>query len=377
MIKRRRNAIAVAGFMTSLLACAALGGPPDSTWLDPRMPDEERELLAETEGHCLPPLDQVTWVGDAPAAGDLEGKIVVIQSWTRASQRGRAVIRRVENLIKRSGHGDDVTLITLHVPEEADGAAAFIKRRKPNGFAAIDNDGAVCDALGVWKRPTTIVVDRSGTIRAAGVNLVRMDKVIQAIAEEASPELGPELPSRAERDDASGRSRIETPSFPPVRGSISNGADLRGKQGPELHVDTWISKPPVLTDKVLMVEFWATWCGPCIRNIPHLNELADKHREHLVVVGISDEPVATIRKFMRQKRMSYHVGSDQSRNMARVTKHRGIPFAIIMSPDGIVRWQGHPGRLTDDTIEQIIKASGLGREDPSLPPYRWSADEVD
>lgn len=364
------------------LGAAALGLGPSPAWVDSRVPAQERALLAETEGFALPALDSVAWVGDAPTKADLADKVVLIQSWTHASQEGRAVLRRVENLIERSGRAEDVVLVTLHTPEKASDARAFIDRRTPSGFVAIDEGGRLCDALGLWKRPTTIVADRSGTIRVAGADLLKLDQILVALADDTSAAPGDELPTRDVRDAQALRAPGEDhgagaggAKFPPIQGTVANANDIRGKKGPELTVQKWASKPPVLDGKVLMIEFWATWCNPCIKGIPHLNELAAAHRDELVIVGVSDETISEIQQFMRKTKMDYHVGSDQSKTMARATGHRGIPHAIVMSPDGIVRWQGHPATLTDETMSAIIAASGIGAKGaaPGAGPLRWSA----
>ncbi len=388
-MNRRRNdgwrGLAMVG---SIVAVGALfAAAPNPAWHDARMPQAERALLAETEGFVLPTLDGVEWVGDAPTEADLAGKVVVIQSWTHAGSRDRAIVRRVNSMIKRSGRGDDVTLITLHTPKDAERAREYIERTPTGGFSAIDVDGVLCDTLGIWQKPTMIIVDRSGTIQTAGASVPKIVQIIRTLADESAGERGETLPSRQTRDELANRGSADGgdvkpdvaggAQFPSINTPVKNGTDLRGKKGPDLFVQQWISKPPMIDNKVIMVEFWATWCGPCVRGIPHLNELAAAHRDELVVVGLSNESVSTINQFMRKTRMDYHVASDQSQKMTRMTKHTGIPHAIVMSPDGIVRWQGHPASLTDAIMTQIISASNIvgGNSAASgAGTMRWSTD---
>jgi thiol-disulfide isomerase/thioredoxin len=138
--------------------------------------------------------------------------------------------------------------------------------------------------------------------------------------------------------------------------------DFRGKQAPEFHVEKWLNRTNVETKgKVVLIDFWATWCPPCRALIPELNEFKKKFGDKLVVIGISDEPAATVEKFMKDTKMDYAVAVDTSRKMSSAIGVEGIPHCIIMSPDGIVRWQGFPGseedKLTEKVIEQIITAS--------------------
>lgn len=76
------------------------------------------------------------------------------------------------------------------------------------------------------------------------------------------------------------------------------------KKAPEFVVEEWISQQPKLKGKFILIDFWATWCGPCRKAIPELNEFAKKFGKKLVVIGISDE---TADKVKRDERPEYRI----------------------------------------------------------------------
>lgn len=138
--------------------------------------------------------------------------------------------------------------------------------------------------------------------------------------------------------------------------------DLRGKPAPKFVVEQWLNGPlPDTKGKVLIVDFWATWCPPCRATIPELNGYAKKFANDVVVMGISGEQPDVVRKFMATTPMNYTVGIDTANRSSKEIGVQGIPHVLVISPDGIVRWQGFPldqkETLTEATIAQIIAAS--------------------
>lgn len=156
---------------------------------------------------------------------------------------------------------------------------------------------------------------------------------------------------------------LAPPAFPPyVEKELYATNDLRGKQAPRLVVESWLHQAdPNTRGKVLLIDFWATWCGPCRALIPELNEWQEKFKDDLVIIGLSDEPEATVRAFMEGTPMHYSVAIDTQRRMHTAVGVRGIPHVLVITKDRIVRWQGFPGaaedKLTAEKLSQIIEAN--------------------
>lgn len=351
----------------------------DKAWLDTTVPGDERAVFDSTQGFAAPSLETLSFVGEAVDLDQYEGKVVVLQSWHVKTPRGRNILKSTAAQLK--AFGDDVQMIAIHIPDEADNAQAYLERRDVGMPAAIDKDGAFCDEVGIWRSPATIVIDKSGTIRVAGADASQLKKIVASLVKEDAPKKGPALAPRDTRRIAmpglgvssSGEVESGPAEFPSIDGKLSDATDFRGKSAPALHVESWITDQPNTTGKVVMYDFWATWCGPCIRSMPELNEWSKKFKDDLVIIGISDEPNGTVQNFMRSGRIKYSVAIDTQKVMGKEIKNRGIPHCLVVSPDGIVRWQGNPLALSEGTMEQIIKASGLGKpkDDGAAAVKRW------
>lgn len=143
----------------------------------------------------------------------------------------------------------------------------------------------------------------------------------------------------------------------------NNGKKLWAKsilneKAPELVVEEWISKEPKLKGKFIIIDFWATWCGPCRQSIPKFNELQKKFKKDLVIIGLSDESAEKIRAFKLQP-IEYANAIDTQARMKKTLEIKGIPHVILIDPKGIVRWEGFPTlqghELTIEVVEHLIK----------------------
>lgn len=153
-----------------------------------------------------------------------------------------------------------------------------------------------------------------------------------------------------------------------------------GDPAPALQIAHWVKGGPVDMSKgkgeqVYVVEFWATWCGPCRKSIPHLTELAKKHKGKVTFIGVSDEKLETVEPFVTKMgdKMDYVVAIDKNEKTSaaymKAFGRGGIPHAFIVDKSGNIAWEGHPMDNMDKALEKIIagtydaKAAGRAAED--------------
>jgi thiol-disulfide isomerase/thioredoxin len=148
--------------------------------------------------------------------------------------------------------------------------------------------------------------------------------------------------------------------------AATDAARLRiGDPAPPIEVSDWVRGEAFggfEPGKVTVVEFWATWCGPCRTSMPHLTELQQAYEDRGVrILGISDEPREKVASFLEtpewQEKARYTLGTDPDRSSHRdymqATGQRGIPTAFIVDAAGEVAWIGHP-MVMDEPLAKIV-----------------------
>lgn len=144
-----------------------------------------------------------------------------------------------------------------------------------------------------------------------------------------------------------------------------------GDAAPKLQTGKWVQGEPVKSfenGKGYIVEFWATWCGPCRVSIPHLNEIHNKYKDKgLVVIGQDcwERDESLVEPFIKKmgEKMTYRVALDDKDGSERgrmaetwmaAAGRNGIPSAFLVDTKGKLAWIGHPMQLKDRVIEDVL-----------------------
>lgn len=141
-------------------------------------------------------------------------------------------------------------------------------------------------------------------------------------------------------------------------------ADL-GTPAKPLAIEEWVKGAPVdiaagKGTNIYVVEFWATWCPPCLASIPHLTELQKKFKgKGVVFIGVTDEKSKVVKKFARKmgNKMDYTVAVDAGKTTEGYPGTFGlemIPQAFIVDKAGNVVWNGRPMEGLEEALQQVI-----------------------
>jgi thiol-disulfide isomerase/thioredoxin len=154
-----------------------------------------------------------------------------------------------------------------------------------------------------------------------------------------------------------------------------------GDDAPAIDIEHWIQDgkgafkhiTEFESGKVYVVEFWATWCGPCVASIPHLSELQEKFaKQGVQIISVSDESKGDVKKFLKlalpendkqtfaDVTAVYCLTTDPDRSVYEAymdaALRNGIPNAFIVGKEGKIEWIGHPMEM-DDALPAVVDGS--------------------
>jgi thiol-disulfide isomerase/thioredoxin len=140
-----------------------------------------------------------------------------------------------------------------------------------------------------------------------------------------------------------------------------------GDAAAPLQIAEWVKGKPVdlaafKGKQIVVVEFWATWCGPCRTSIPHLTAMQKKFKD-VIFIGVSAEEADVVKKFVAKMgdQMDYVVATDKDgatdKGYMGAFDIHGIPHAFVVDKAGRVVWQGHPMAGLEEALTQISKGT--------------------
>lgn len=154
-----------------------------------------------------------------------------------------------------------------------------------------------------------------------------------------------------------------------------------GDAAPTIEPVAWLQGNPVTNyerGRVYVIEFWATWCPPCLRAIPHLSALQQKYSDTLTIVGVNAEGllgneanIDTVHDFMNKhgKEMAYTVALEDpikkpiSERWVTGTGSMGAPTAGIIDQHGKLVWVGYPDVDKGYAFDQALQDTLAGKTD--------------
>ncbi|MEM7228221.1 MAG: TlpA disulfide reductase family protein [Planctomycetota bacterium] len=323
---------------------------PDSWFYNVRNIDAVRSM----EGKVAPELQTQWWRDDSATMKDMRGDIVVLDFWgTWCGPCVRALPKNEELYAKYRDQG--VHFVGVATVRGSSRVTPLADKNKLTYPLAIDDRDLTAMAYNVKFYPTYAIVDREGIIQAVGLNPEYLEVAIQKVLEanEAAP-------APAETADTLSAPNAEWHERKPNERARLNKLS-RMNVLPSIASPDWINGDAVdweeLEGKIVVLDFWATWCGPCIRSIPHNNYLADRFADDdVVIIGVCHpRGVELMADMVERHGIEYPVCSDPDGKINRAYDVNGYPDYYIVDRNGRMRLADCRNQTVDQAIEWLLE----------------------
>ncbi len=128
-----------------------------------------------------------------------------------------------------------------------------------------------------------------------------------------------------------------------------------GQSLPEFDAD-YLGAEPSRENKLLLIDFWATWCAPCRNEFPHLNDLHEAFSSRgLEVVGLTKESKAVVQAFLPKVDIRYKLGAGGAKQLQTALGIKALPYAVLVGKDNKVIWRGQSSGLSAAEVQGHLR----------------------
>ncbi|RKU05864.1 hypothetical protein C6503_26860 [Candidatus Poribacteria bacterium] len=316
-----------------------------------------------------PALDfQVTDLkGAALSLEKYRGQVVLLDFWATWCP---PCIAEIPNIKKTYENYKDqkFQIIGISLDRSKDPLEAYIAKEELGWVHYWDNIGKVSNLYKVQAIPSTFLIDGEGVIRKTNLRGYRLETAVAELVAEnlAKPTDTPtktlEDGSRSQSIPATKILKQETTpekeaSQKPLR---TDPSEWIGKPAPDFQVTDLKGEELSLKDyrgQVVLLDFWATWCGPCIAEMPKVKKTYEKHKnQKFQIIGISlDRSEAPLAAYIEKEGLSWVHYWDESRDVRNLYKVWGIPTAFLIDSEGIIQKASLGGFDVESAVAELVE----------------------
>ena len=332
-----------------------------------------------------PALDfQVTDLkGETLSLEKYRGQVVLLDFWATWCGPCIAEIPNVKRTYEKY-KDQKFQIIGISLDRSNEPLAAYIEKKDLAWLHYWDNSRKVSNLYKVESIPSTFLIDGEGVIRKTNLRGHTLEHAVAELVQEnlAKP-TGPATKTPASDSQSESIPATKILKQDPTPAKEEGQKPLRtdpsewvGKPAPDFQVTDLKGETLSLKDyrgQVVLLDFWATWCGPCIAEMPKVKKTYEKYKDQkFQIIGISlDRSEEPLTAYIEKKGLSWVHYWDNSRDIRNLYKVWGIPTAFLIDGEGIIQKASLGGFDVETAVAELVEKN-LAR--PADTPVNPSSD---
>ena len=331
-----------------------------------------------------PALDfQVTDLkGEELSLEKYRGQVVLLDFWATWCGPCIAEIPNVKRTYEKY-KDQKFQIIGISLDRSITPLEEYIEQKELGWVHYWDNGGKVSDMYKVRAIPSTFLIDGEGTIRKTNLRGHALEHAVEDLVKEnlAKPAKTSETGSQSQSIPATKLLKQETTSQKDesIKLSRTNPSEWVGKPAPDFQVTNLKGEKFSLKDyrgQVVLLDFWATWCGPCIAEMPKVKRTYETYKDqNFQIIGISlDRSKQPLEEYIEKEGLGWIHYWDESRKLRTLYGVCGIPSAFLIDSEGIIRKASLGGFDVESAVAELVA------ENPAKPvnaPIRTPSESPD
>ena len=305
--------------------------------------------------------------GEALSLEKYRGQVVLLDFW--ATWCGPC-IREIPS-VKRTYEkykDQNFQIIGISLDRSKEPLEAYIEKEELAWIHYWDNTGKIANLYNVQGIPSTFLIDGEGIIRKTDLSGHSLETAVAELVTENLTK--PNDTSTKTLEDGSRSQSIPAtklikPDTTPQKEEVqkphrADPSEWIGKPAPDFQVTNLKGETLSLEEyrgQVVLLDFWATWCGPCITEMPKIKKTYEKYKDQqFQIIGISlDRSKEPLETYIEAEKLAWIHYWDESREIRTLYGVWGIPSAFLIDGEGIIRKASLGGFDVETAVAELVK----------------------
>lgn len=367
--------------------------------LEQERTERKGELLKPPGAQPAPGMNPRDWIGkpaldfhvtdlngEALSLEQYRGQVVLLDFWATWCPPCIAEIPNVKKTYE-TYKDQKFQIVGISLDRSREPLEAYIEKENLTWLHYWDNIGKISNLYKVQGIPSTFLIDGEGVIRKTNLRGYRLETAVAELVEENlakptdTPTKTPESDSRSQSIPATKILKQETtPEKEELQKPLrTDPSEWVGKPAPDFQVTDLKGEELSLKDyrgQVVLLDFWATWCGPCIAEMPKVKKTYETYKDQkFQIIGISldqsEEPLAA---YIEKEGLAWVHYWDESRDVRNLYKVWGIPTAFLIDGEGIIQKASLGGFDVETAVAELVEKNLARPADAPVSPASDSSE---